>query len=236
MASSKRVVVIIGANRGIGLELAKQMRAKGDRVFATCRKAGEDVKKIGVEVVEGIDVSDDEVGKKILASGISKAGPIDILIHNSGILYVDDIDTLDLDSLRKQYEVNTLGPLKTVLALRSNMKRKKGYVGLMTSMMGSLKDNTSGGYYGYRSSKTALNMIGKNLAIDLQKKAGVSLQLLHPGFVKTDMTKRYGPGPRDVRDSVRGLLDIIESGYARKTPTGTFWHGNYGEGPEEIDW
>ena len=126
------------------------------------------------------------------------------------------------------------GPLRVVRALKSSMKVDHSYIGLMTSQMGSLTDNTSGGYYGYRMSKCALNMAGKSLALDLKEISTV--QLLHPGFVRTDMTKHFGSGSRPVGESVDGVMEIIESGYDGKTESGTFWHGNYGNGILEIEW
>ena len=214
--------MIIGSNKGIGLELASRFTDKRDKVYAVCRKASDAMKKIGVtRIIEGVDVGKDDCAT-ILRDSL-KGVSIDILIHNSGILDEDDIDTLDLDSVRRQFEINSLGPLRVVRALKDYMKKEESYIGLMSSQMGSLADNASGGYYGYRMSKCALNMAGKSLALDLKDTS--SVQLLHPGFVSTDMTKAMGSGSRPVSESVDGLMEIIESGYEGKTESGTFWHG-----------
>ena len=229
----RKNIVVIGANRGIGLELARRFVGKGDRVYAVCRKANDEMRKSKFEsIVENVDVGDDSC--KATLQNSFKDVSIDILIHNSGILDVDDLDTLDLDSVRRQFEINSLGPLRVVMALKSCMKVGDSYIGLMTSQMGSIADNSSGGYYGYRMSKCALNMAGKSLALDL--KGTSSVQLLHPGFVRTDMTKDFGSGARPVGESVDGIMEIIESGYGGKTDSGTFWHGNYGNGIQEIEW
>ena len=181
-----------------------------NRVYAVCRKANDEMRKSKFEcIIENVDIGKDDCKKNLQNS--FKDVSIDILIHNSGILDVDDLDTLDLDSVRRQFEINSLGPLRVVQALKSKMKVGDSYIGLMTSQMGSIADNSSGGYYGYRMSKCALNMAGKSLALDL--KGTSSVQLLHPGFVRTDMTKDFGSGARPVGESVDGIMEIIESGY-----------------------
>ena len=109
----KRAVVVIGANRGIGLELARRFVGKGDHVYAVCRKANDEMRKSKFEkIVENVDVGKDACEKTL--RNAFKDISIDILIHNSGILDVDDLDTLDLDSVRRQFEINSLGTFSPI--------------------------------------------------------------------------------------------------------------------------
>lgn len=210
-------VLITGANRGIGLEMARQYHARGAQVIATCRQASPDLAELGVRVEEGIDVTADALGglpEKL--SGVH----IDVLINNAGILQFDQLTPLDVDSLRQQYEVNTLGPIRTTSALLANLGAGSK-VALITSRMGSIADNTSGGRYGYRMSKAALNIAGVSMALDLAS-SGISVAILHPGFVRTGMTG--GAGFIDADEAARGLIARIDG----LTPenSGTFWHAN----------
>lgn len=210
-------VLIIGANRGIGLELARQYQARGDEVIAACRKASAALAALGVRIEEGVDVGSDDLGG--LASRLTGI-TIDVLLHNAGILQRNTLDALDLASIRRQFEINTLGPLKVVHALRSHLG-EGSKVGLVTSRMGSIEDNTSGSAYGYRMSKAALNMAGVSLAHDLRP-AGVSVMLLHPGYVRTDMTG--GNGFVDADESAAGLMARIDE--LDLSSTGSFRHAN----------
>jgi NAD(P)-dependent dehydrogenase (short-subunit alcohol dehydrogenase family) len=211
-------VVITGANRGIGLELARQLHARGWRVTALCRRASPALEDLGVTVVDGFDVTD-LVAIEQLATELP-AGSVDLLINNAGILEGMDLQHLDLESARRQFEVNALGPLRLTRALLGALGQG-ARVGLVTSRMGSIADNTSGGSYGYRMSKAALNAAGKSLAHDLAPE-GIAVAILHPGYVRTDMTG--GNGLIDVEEAASGLLDRLEA----LTPdnSGTFWHSN----------
>lgn len=197
-------VVIIGANRGIGLEFVKQYQAKGHHVIALCRKASEELKSLDVEIVEGIDVKDDHLINEI-ADKIS-CEKIDILIHNSGILIMDAFPDINMDTMRESFEVNTLGPLRTVLGLQEKLQQGSR-VGILTSRVGSIEDNTSSNNYAYRTSKTAANMIGKCLSLDMANK-GVAVALLHPGFVRTEMTG--GNGLINADESAAGLIKQMD--------------------------
>jgi len=211
-------VVITGANRGIGLELARQFRKRGDEVVAACRKSSDELTKLGVEIVEGVDVADDaSVGQ--LASSL-KGRTIDVLVNCAGILSDESLGDLDFDRMRRQFEVNSLGPLRVTAALRGNLGQGSK-VAIVTSRMGSIEDNTSGGRYGYRMSKAAVNMAGRSLANDL-KDVGVAVAILHPGFVRTDMTGHQGL--IDPPESAAGLISRIDE--LTLETTGTFWHTN----------
>ena len=145
---------------------------------------------------------------------------IDILVANAGILERDSLDPLDIDAIRRQFEVNTLGPLIVVRALRDSLT-SGAKVGLMTSRMGSMSDNTSGGYYGYRASKAALNAIGKSLAVDLAAR-GVSVVLLHPGYVATEMVGGSGDvTPEQAATQLIARVDALTPEHS-----GEFQHAN----------
>jgi NAD(P)-dependent dehydrogenase (short-subunit alcohol dehydrogenase family) len=208
-------IVITGANRGIGLELARQYVARGDDVIAVCRQGSEELKALGVEVIEGVDVTSDE-SVTDLASAL-RGRHIDRLVNNAGVLERDSLEALDFGAIERQFRVNAMAPLRVTAALRHKLT-PGGKVFIITSRMGSIDDNTSGGYYGYRMSKAAVNMAVKSLSIDL-KDQGVGVFLLHPGMVSTDMTGHHGIG---VAQAARGLIermDALDIGQS-----GSFWH------------
>ena len=208
-------ILVTGASRGIGLELCKQLAARGDEVIAACRRSNEALAALDVSVVEGIDVTRAESMDQ-LAGAVDR--PLDTLVLNAGILVRETIDSLDFDMMRAQFEVNAMGPLRVVQALRSRL-HAGAKVAIITSRMGSIADNTSGRMYGYRMSKAAVNIAGVSLAHDLLEQ-GVSVQLLHPGSVRTDMTGGHGMVEADF--SVRGLIERIDAMSMQNT--GTFWH------------
>jgi NAD(P)-dependent dehydrogenase (short-subunit alcohol dehydrogenase family) len=210
-------VLVTGANRGIGLEFCKQLKARGDEVIAACRKSNADLDALGVRI-ETLDVTSDE---QVTALAQRLEGTsIDVLINNAGILLRETLDELDFDQIRQQFEVNSLGPLRVTAGLRHLMPQG-AKVGIVTSRMGSIADNTSGSRYGYRMSKAAVNMGGVSLAHDL-KDAGVAVAILHPGFVRTDMTGHNGMIDPD--ESVRGLIARLDE--VSLETSGTFWHSN----------
>lgn len=208
-------VLVTGANRGIGLEFARQLAARGDDVVVTCRSSSPELDALGVQIIDGIDVGVDDSAAR-LADALDDP-PLDLLINNAGILIADSLDDLDWDALRRQFEVNSLGPLRVTRTLRSHL-RDGAKVAIVTSLMGSMADNGSGGYYGYRMSKAAVNMAGVSLARDLAPRE-IPVVLLHPGMVSTEMTGGRGI---DVEVSVRGLLERIDA--LTLEESGTFWH------------
>ncbi len=217
-------VVITGANRGIGLELARQFKQRGDDVVAACRESSKELTKLDVEVIEGVDVTEDgSVGELAKALGDRT---VDVLVNCAGILSDESLSDLDFDRMRRQFEVNSLGPLRVTAALRGNLG-KGSKVAIITSRMGSIADNTSGGRYGYRMSKTAVNMAGRSLAQDLRE-AGVAVVILHPGFVRTEMTG--GQGLIDPPESAAGLIARIDE--LSIETSGSFRHTN----GEELPW
>lgn len=219
------VVVITGANRGIGLELARQMAARGAAVVAICRKSSEELDAVsGVRVESGIDVTTD-AGIAELPSRIGDE-PIDVLINNAGLLEVDYLGNIDADSIRRQFEVNSLAPVRVTAALQGKLG-KGSKVALVSSRMGSIADNTSGRMYGYRMSKAAANAAGKSLAQELESE-GVAVVILHPGYVKTGMTGGNGDIGPDV--AAKGLIARIDE--LSLETTGRFMHAN----GEELPW
>ena len=217
-------VVITGANRGIGLELARQFKQRGDEVVVACRKTSDKLAKLEVEVVEGVDVADDAAVGRLATNLGSRT--VDVLVNCAGILSDESLGDLDFDRIRTQYEINSLGPLRVTAALRDNLGQGSK-VAIVSSRMGSIEDNTSGGRYGYRMSKAAVNMAGRSLANDL-KDDGVAVAILHPGFVRTEMTGNQGL--IDPPESAAGLIARIDE--VTIETTGTFWHTN----GEVIPW
>jgi NAD(P)-dependent dehydrogenase (short-subunit alcohol dehydrogenase family) len=208
-------VLITGCNRGIGLELCRQYLERGDKVLAVCRHASDELRATAARVIEGVDVSDD-AGVAKLAGEVADE-PIDILVNNAGILRGDSLENVSYEDMLEQYRVNTIGPLRVTRALLGNLG-EGAKVAIVTSRVGSIDDNGSGNNYGYRCSKTAVNMVGVNLHHDLSPH-GISVMLLHPGFVATEMTG--GTGISAV-DSAAGLIARLDDLGPDKS--GTFWH------------
>ena len=211
--------LVTGSNRGIGYEYCRQLQARGDRVIAVCRSASFELKQLGVRIEEGIDITSD-TSVAALGDRLDNT-QIDVLINNAGILKRVTLQDLDFESIREQFEVNALGPLRVTHALLPLLKTGSKIV-LMTSRMGSIGDNTSGSSYGYRMSKVALSMAGKSLAHDL-KPRGIAVAILHPGLVQTRMTN-FTSGGITPEESVKGLLARIDE--LTLENTGTFWHAN----------
>lgn len=217
-------VVIIGANRGIGLEFCKKYKELSYEVYAVCRNASSELESLGVHIIENVDVGDDQI-ISTLSDKIS-CDSIDILIHNAGILKGDSFPQISLDKIRESFEVNTLGPFRTIMALKNKLK-EGSKVGIVSSRVGSIADNESSNNYAYRISKTAVNMLGKCLAIDL-KEDGISVILLHPGYVRTQMTG--GNGLIDPPEAARGLVEQVNN-LSLKT-SGSFYHSS----GEQLPW
>jgi NAD(P)-dependent dehydrogenase (short-subunit alcohol dehydrogenase family) len=217
-------VLITGANRGIGLALAKLSAARGDRVIAVCRNSSAPLATLGVEVHAGVELTDSDSLARLHASlGDTR---LDVLINNAGILIPTSLDKLDFDAVRRQFEVNAIGPLRVVIALRGRLG-PGSKIAIVTSRMGSIADNGSGGSYGYRMSKAAVNMAGVTLARDLAR-AEIAVALLHPGWVKTDMT--LGSGNVTAEEAAHGLLARIDE--LTLEQSGGFWH----QSGERLPW
>ena len=218
--------LVAGANRGIGLALTQRCLERGDEVIAACRNSNEDLDRSGARVETGVDVTDADA----LAALARKleGRRIDRLLLNAGVMTreaLGKIDEAGFDAMRRQFEINSLGPLRVAQALLGNLG-EGSKIGILTSRMGSVADNGSGGYYGYRATKAAANAIGKSLAVDLQPR-GIAVFLLHPGYVATDMVG--GKGDLTPMQSAGMLLDRLDQlGLAQ---SGSFWHANGSELP-----
>ncbi|MFC1688166.1 SDR family oxidoreductase [Pseudomonadota bacterium] len=208
-------VLITGANRGIGLEMASQHASRGDKVIAVCRKSSPALNGLGVRVIDGIDVtSGDSCNEMVRALD---GTVLDRLVNNAGILERNTLGDFNSESIERQFRVNAVAPLRVTTSLLPRL-RSGSRVFIITSRMGSIDDNDSGGSYGYRMSKAAVNMAGKSLSIDL-KDEGIAVFLLHPGWVSTEMTGQTGI---PVEQSASGLIDRMDALTIEQT--GTFWH------------
>jgi len=216
-------VVITGANRGIGLELARLYQREGWQVTGVCRETSPELDAVAA-VIDRIDVTR-ATDVKRLAAALSDQS-IDLLINNAGLLNDEVLGQLNFDSIRLQMEINAYAPLRISEALLPNLATGSK-IALITSRMGSIADNDSGGRYGYRASKAALNAFGKSLAVDL-KGRGIVVALLHPGYVKTRMVN-FG-GLITPEESAAGLAQRIAE--LNLENSGSFWHSN----GEELPW
>jgi NAD(P)-dependent dehydrogenase (short-subunit alcohol dehydrogenase family) len=174
-----------------------------------------------VRVEAGIDIATD-AGCAALVARVAGV-PLDLVIHNAGVMTRESLDALDDDAvagIRRQFEVNALAPLRLTALLTPQLARGAKLV-LITSRMGSIADNTSGGAYGYRMSKAALNAAGRSLAHDLAPR-GVVVAILHPGFVQTPLTG--GRGDVDAATAARNLLARIDE--LTPATSGSFQHAN----------
>jgi NAD(P)-dependent dehydrogenase (short-subunit alcohol dehydrogenase family) len=209
--------LVTGANRGIGLELCRQLHGRGETVIAVCRRVSPELEALGVRIEAGVELAEEaaiaDLGERL--GDLRLAGAI----LNAGILEADDLASFQADSVRRQFEVNALAPLLLARALLPHLG-EGSKLALITSRMGSIDDNGSGGYYGYRMSKVALNMAGRSLAIDLRPR-GIAVAILHPGMVATRMVGFSGIPPEQ---AARGLLERIEA--LSLASSGRFFHAN----------
>ena len=212
-------VLVTGANRGIGLEYCRQLSARGDHVIAVCREASRELSSLGVQIEAGIELTEACALDELMSRLQSQC--LDGVVLNAGILHSNALNNLDVEAIRQQFEINALAPLRLVSALTSNLS-SGSWIALMTSRMGSIADNSSGGSYGYRMSKAALNIAGKSLAIDLKPK-GIAVVILHPGLVATRMIN-FNPSGISPQQSVEGLLKRIDA--LTLETSGSFWHAN----------
>lgn len=214
--------VIFGSNRGIGLEFCRKYKDAGYKITALCRHSNAELNNIADNVYENVDVINSERIQQIA----NEIESIDLLIHVAGILRNESIDSMNFETIQEQLIVNAVGPLKSVVSFLPKLKAGSK-IGLLTSRMGSIADNDSGGRYGYRMSKAALNAGAKSLAIDLKERE-IAVGILHPGYVRTDMTNQTGL--IDTSESVWGMMKVMEK--LNLNNTGTFWHTN----GEELPW
>ncbi len=156
--------------------------------------------------MDGIDIGSDAVGAA-LDEALGEGETLDVVVNNAGVAHWDTLETIDLDAARQELEVNALGPLRVTLSLLPRLGAG-AKIALVSSKAGSIGDGPSGRNYGYRMSKAALNMLGANLAADLAPR-GIHVAVLHPGFVRTEMTG--GGGNLDPPQSAAGLIGQIDA-------------------------
>lgn len=211
-------VIITGANRGVGLALAAHYFDAGWQVVGVCRQTSEELARVVHQVIEDIDVTQpDDVDRLVKALN---GQAIALLINNAGLLRDESLGDIDFDSIREQMEINAYAPLRVAEALLPNLE-KGSKIANITSRMGSIADNDSGGRYGYRASKAALNAFGKSLAMDL-KPNGIAVAQLHPGYVQTRMVN-FG-GLISPQEAALGIAARIEA--LTLDNSGGFWHSN----------
>lgn len=227
--------VITGANRGIGLAFCKQYLKKGYQVYACCRQpeSAQELLTLKHHHRDLLHTMPLDVTNEAMRVSLSHSigdQPVDILINNAGIygpVALSFTDVSEKDWL-ENFRVNTIAPLLLTQCLINNiLASQEKKIILMTSKMGSIGDNSSGAGYIYRSSKAALNAVGKSLAHDLSEK-GVSVALVHPGWVKTDMGGDNAMITPE--ESVKGVIRYIET--LNKNSSGQFI--NYDSSP--IPW
>jgi NAD(P)-dependent dehydrogenase (short-subunit alcohol dehydrogenase family) len=211
-------IVITGANRGIGLALVETFKKQGDNVYALCRTASPKLTSVDVNVITGVDVSTEQ-GINRMEVALNQVS-IDVLVCNAGILRNEHLSQLNIDTIREQFEVNALAPLRVVNCLLNNMN-KNSKVAMITSRMGSMADNSSGGYYGYRMSKAALNAAAVSLTHDVSQH-GISLGIYHPGYVQTDMVNHGGDISADL--AAQRITHLINE--LSLSDSGKFKHAN----------
>ncbi len=203
-------VLVTGANRGLGLEFARQYRAEGWEVIAGCRKpdAASELKATGAQV-HAVDVSDQGSINGFKAAVGDR--PLDVVIANAGVYGGDrqaKLADIDWDAWLQTLNVNTLGPVRIAAAFTENLKAARGKLVAITSQLGSVAENASGGLLAYRSSKSGLNGAFRSVALEL-KPAGVTAIVMHPGWVQTDMGGKNAPTTPE--QSITGMRQVIDA-------------------------
>jgi tubulin alpha len=251
------VAAVTGANRGIGLEICRQLSLHPEfgTIYGICRQSSPELNGLAdmqkLQVIDGIQIMEPEL-KRNLKIMLGRS-PIDVLIHNAGAYGPPERDikprhmytTQTFDNVTAQrmlysFHLNAVAPLLVTKALIANLRCSRNIgkkkIIIIGSIMGSISDNDSGGHYGYRVAKTAVNQVAKNLSIDL-KADGIAVGVIHPGYVFTAFHGDKAPrqkGQFDVRESVRGVLQGMEQ--VTMDNTGCFLHGNYGQGVKQLQW
>lgn len=209
-------VLVTGANRGLGLEFARQYAAEGWQVLAACRAPDAATDLQGLAAASGgrirvLEANVTDTASVRAAAAALKGEAIDLLLNNAGVGGPpgQQLGNLDYAAWARVLDTNTLGPMRVVEAFLENIaKGHRKQIVTITSAMGSIEDNTSGGRYAYRSSKAAVNMVMKSLSIDLAPR-GITCLMVHPGWVRTDMG---GPGGKITpAESVRALRSLIDA-------------------------
>jgi NAD(P)-dependent dehydrogenase (short-subunit alcohol dehydrogenase family) len=209
-------LLITGTSRGIGLEMVRYSMEHGWRVFACCRnpQQADSLLKLATLAPERISVHIADMAELATLQALAyelRNESIDFLINNAGVAGPDKcgFGEVDVAGWQQAFMINCIGPLKLTEALREQVAiSEKKTIACLSSKMGSMADNGSGGDYIYRSSKAALNAVVKSLSVDLRPQ-GIKAVALHPGWVKTDMG---GPNAQiSTRESVSKMFDTLLS-------------------------
>lgn len=216
-------LVITGGNKGIGLALVQHYLAKGDEVSVICRHSSPELAALKVRVHCGVDLADPLQVQAVAAEFYPAS--VDVLINNAGIFSHESLSDFAIDRMLAQFQVNALAPLLLSQAMQPSLKAGSK-IAMISSRMGSISDNSSGGYYGYRMAKAALNAGAVSLARDLQPKQ-IAVGIYHPGFVQTQMVGFAGDiSPTEAAARLAHLiaeLNLDNSGH--------FYHSNGTELP-----
>ncbi len=211
--------LITGPSRGIGREMVTQLLARGDTVIAACRSPAPHLAKLGAKVIDGIEVTDPTAIQRLAAS--LSGQKIDVLVNNAGITNNSPWETEPFDIMRAQFEVNALAPIEVTRRLLPALAPNAKIV-MISSRLGSIANTTAAiPDLGYRMSKAALNIAGKLIA-DSLKPQGITVMMIHPGYVKTEMN--FGDGDIDAATSAKGVIALIDR--VGPDQTGTYWHVN----------
>jgi NAD(P)-dependent dehydrogenase (short-subunit alcohol dehydrogenase family) len=236
-------VVVTGSNRGIGLQLAKELLENDNVVVTTARDVGKAKELLDLQSKYGEDkvrVTELDVGSeasvKEWASNLAKDKiKVDVLINNAGIIGTEPgykkwtWDLVDQNEMMEVFRVNSVGPLiVSQQLLKHNVLNRPALIANVTSKVGSVDDNGSGKGYAYRASKAALNIINKSMSIDLKEEFDCTCMLLHPGWVQTDMTEKRGL--IETPECAKGLIKALEGKYG---PLNGCWYDYKGD---EIPW
>lgn len=204
--------------------MAEQVAARGDGVFAACFGDGGGWREKKVTVLPGIDITSDAAVANMVKMLSKDDAVLDVVVHVAGVLGLDELGKIDFNDVRRQIEINTLGPLRAIQAVLGRLA-PTAKVGIITSRVGSLADNSSGGMYAYRVSKCAANMVGLNLHHDLSKR-GIAVLMLHPGMVATDLTKDFPGDHKYIQpgEAAAGLIRNMDR--LTLESSGKFQHSN----------
>ncbi|WIA08482.1 hypothetical protein OEZ85_007918 [Tetradesmus obliquus] len=213
-SSEQGLAVVVGANKGIGLGLCQVLLAEGYGVLATCRSTSAELDATAAKVVQGVDVTS-AAGLEPLFPALQSGSKVQLLVVCAGYQKLDSLASLDTDDLDKHWQINAVGPLRVVQSLMPLLEDGKSKVVILSSKMGSQGAQdipAGGGLYGYRMSKTALNMAGKLLAEDLAGR-GIPVGIVHPGPVHTDMLRslRISRGVTDESKLAAGTISVKQS-------------------------
>lgn len=224
MEASKTTALVVGADRGIAEAVCRQLAARGTPVIAGCLGSGEHYSGTNIRRLVDFDVTSDTAVRSAAAVLRDSGVRLGLLVHVAGVLGLDRFGAIDYADMRRQFEINTLGPLRVAEAF-SDLLLPGSKIGIVTSRVGSLTDNGSGGMYAYRVSKAGANMVGLNLHHEF-KDRGISVVMLHPGMVATALTADF-PGTHHYIQPNEAALGLIARLDALQPETsGRFVHAN----------